>query len=169
MLRIKPNLNLVDNDCFIGFDVVCDYRSDMTFEELIDALMYGRYGKVAYDPTNYTVDEQYMIRKMAERSFTSLIEFPSSQVPFGSLNSIVVNPNGVQHINYVPKYPESVADDDYDFDDFPEPEEDLCWKDSHTAMDKSGRMHHNLNNSESSIEDITLGELTGMLQQLLEK
>lgn len=178
MLRLKPNLNLVDNDCFVGYDVICDYRNDMTFEELIEALMYGRYGKVAYNPTVYSIDEQYMIRKMAERSFTTLLEFPSSNIPFGNMDSIFSNPFGVQNVHYVPRYPESVVDDfDLPFGDEPEDfddgsdyncDDDLCWKDSHTAMDKSGRIYQNLCNEDGAEIDI-LRNLTNTLSILVQK
>lgn len=75
VLRIKPNLSLVNNDCFDNDIAPCDYRCDISFEELIEALLYCRYGKVAFNPNQYAEEDVVIIRKMAERNFIKLLEF----------------------------------------------------------------------------------------------
>lgn len=90
MLYCRPNLNLVDNDCFAGEEAVCEYKTDMSFEEFVKVLLFGWYGKIAYDPNQYSPDECIIIRKMANRTFTELLEFPGTinnfdfSVPFGN-------------------------------------------------------------------------------------
>lgn len=108
MLRIKPNLCLVDADCFGNDGTLCDYRHNMSFEELIEAIINQRYAKIAIDPSNYSIMDIDIIRRLCERCITLLIEV-HNPLPFGFFQNEEVVP--------VTELFNGVSDEDgFDFD-----------------------------------------------------
>lgn len=107
MLKFKPNLNLVDNDCFINNPEVCDYRSDMGFNELMREILNETYGKIAINPDRYSSDDLELIRKMSARYFVSLYEFPTN----GGSNDIFDTEPSWEDCNEYTDYSDGVLDE----------------------------------------------------------
>ena len=81
-LKMKNNLDASGNRVLDGVgNVNVENVDNMPFEKLANAILSDTYGKVAYNPDNYTDEEQEILDMLAKRSYTLVIKSYEPVVP----------------------------------------------------------------------------------------
>lgn len=81
-LKMKNNLDASGNRVLDGVgNVNVENVDNMPFEKLANAILSDTYGKVAYNPDNYTDEEQEILDMLAKRSYTLVIKSYEPVIP----------------------------------------------------------------------------------------
>lgn len=81
-LKMMKNLDASGNRVLDGVgNVNVENVDDMLFEKLVNAILSNTYAKIAYNPDNYTEEEQEILDMLAKRSYTLVIKSYEPVVP----------------------------------------------------------------------------------------
>lgn len=81
-LKMMKNLDASGNRVLDGVgNVNVENVDNMLFEKLVNAILSNTYAKIAYNPDNYTEEEQEILDMLAKRSYTLVIKSYEPVVP----------------------------------------------------------------------------------------